>query len=175
MVATRPITRPHLPARRRTLTLARHCNYPRRTPAQPFGPRGVGMPGETKPMPPSGIDPMQPLAGPRTQVRDALCPRIATLDRQRLVERVMRIAIVLAFGAFAECSVQAQVRSAARDHSQYGIGDPHQGPSARWRSNGDSSAVRCLVRKSNGRRVCHSLKHWREIARQMDWEQGRER
>ncbi|MEA3065821.1 MAG: hypothetical protein QOJ27_2273 [Sphingomonadales bacterium] len=80
----------------------------------------------------------------------------------------MRIAVILALGAFALGSAHAQSRSFAMDHGQYGVGDPHQGPSAHWRSRHGSEAVTCLVRKSNGRRVCHSRERWREIASRMD-------
>jgi hypothetical protein len=87
----------------------------------------------------------------------------------------MRIAIMLVVGAFAACGAQAEVRSLARDHGQYGLGDPHGGPSQRQSAAAGPSAVRCLVRKADGRRFCRTLLRWREIARRTDGEAGQQR
>lgn len=88
----------------------------------------------------------------------------------------MRFAALLAFGVFAAAAAASgQSRSFAAVHGQYGVGDPHEGPSARRRSRQDLGAVSCLVRKSDGQRVCRSLRQWREIARRMDGEGDDER
>jgi hypothetical protein len=84
----------------------------------------------------------------------------------------MRIAVILALGALAVGSAQAESRSFAMDHAQYGVGDSHDGPSARWPSQQGSGAVTCLVRKSDGGRVCHTLRRWREIASRMDGDEA---
>jgi hypothetical protein len=92
----------------------------------------------------------------------------------------MRLALIIAFAAFAASGAQAQMGHVASagprpfpSSLNPALGDAHDGPSGYWRASQSDSNVKCLIRKADRRRICHSMRRWREIARAMDGQDQR--